>query len=520
MLETPVFFKQGDLAAKKKFEAVDGQRHRLGEYLVEHGLVHPDAVNAAILEQQVNGDRLGMILVRNGFLSHKDLVTAILHVSSDRISKEKINRSRIPAEVLEKHSIILSAETEERIFVSTMGNEMIARGIVRQYYPEKEIVFTAFIPDNMAEFVERIERTSNLGDTSTADSVLDKLLYRALAEGASDVHIIPRLKSYTVMFRFLGVRRIVHEGDLEEYLIVVSRAKDRARMDMAEKRIPQDGGFNIDYNGKLVDMRVATVPAVDGEIVVMRVLDPDRVHPRLDGLGITRLDHWRRGFNQQNGLCLICGPTGSGKTTTLNASIRELDRFGKAVYSAEDPVEYKIPYTGQVSMNPTVGLDFAQSVRSFMRADPDVIVLGEVRDPETARNAVKAADTGHLVMATLHTGSILGALSRLRDLEVPSHELRYLLRAVLVQSLVRTICTHCQGEGCIACGGTGYSQRTIVSECTSFRDYQDVDKAIDGEISWPSMFEDAVGKYREGLTTLDELRRVFGSLVENIEEQE
>lgn len=491
-------------------------KQRLGDYLVQNNMVSQNAINAALMEQEVTGDKLGIILVRNGFLTHKDLISSILHLNASRISAERVSQSRIPPDLLEEHSILLAAETDDTIYASTMDNEAVVKSIVKYYYPDKKVVFVALMPDGVSDFVDRIERTSHEFGDDSEEGVLDKLLYRALADGASDIHIIPRLASYTVFYRMLGVRRVVYEGNLEEYMTVVAQAKDRARMDLAERRVPQDGGFSIEHSGKLIDLRVATVPGADGEIIVTRVLDPDRVQPRLDKLGITRLDRWRRSFNNQHGLCLICGPTGSGKTTTLNASVREMDRFGKSIYSAEDPVEYKIPYTGQVSMNSAVGLGFARSIRSFMRADPDVIIIGEVRDEETARNAIKAADTGHMVLATLHTGSIVGSLSRLRDIGIPPHELRYLLRGVLVQSLVRIVCPACSGKGCAACGGSGYSGRTIVSECESFDDIEDVDRAIRGgkeDITWPSMMEDAIQKYNDGLTTQDELIRVFGSRV-------
>jgi general secretion pathway protein E len=225
-------------------------------------------------------------------------------------------------------------------------------------------------------------------------------------------------------------------------------------------------------------------------------------------------------------LCLICGETGSGKTTTLNASVRELDRFGKKIYTAEDPVEYRIPYVGQVSMNSGVGYGFAQAIRNFMRADPDVMILGEVRDPDTARNAVKAAETGHLVIATLHTGNIVSSLSRLRDLEIPPFELRFILRSVLVQTLVKVVCRNCEGHGhvnhavCPVCAGSGYSDRTIVSECHSFGSHTEVDEIIEmasqggkstGEWPWQTLIEDGIKKMLEGVTTSEELKRNFGS---------
>jgi len=245
----------------------------------------------------------------------------------------------------------------------------------------------------------------------------------------------------------------------------------------------------------------------------------ERVQPNLDRLGISHVGDWRRAVDRRHGLCLVCGPTGSGKSTTLTATVREMDRLGRAIYSIEDPVEYRMAYTGQVNVNPAVKLDFARVVRTFMRADPDVIVLGEVRDEETAQIAVRAADTGHMVLTTLHTGSVNGAIDRLRHLGVPAHDIKSLLRGVLVQSLVRTICRACHGAGCEACGNAGYAGRTAVSECAVFDEPGAVVAAAKGARNWRSLYEDAVAKFHAGVTTAAELRRVFGSEAKGVEQR-
>src|SRR5690606_29762511 len=318
--------------------------------------------------------------------------------------------------------------TDDTLYVSTATEEWRVREIIREYYgPTIKVEFVSYDPNRLSGFISQMHRTAQVVNTaSSKENMLSRILYRALGDGASDIHIVPRRRSYSIMFRILGVRRIIHEGPLDEYNTMLAQVKDRSSTDLAEKRKPQDGGFNIEYAGKGIDFRVATNPTAEGEVVVLRVLDPDRVHPSLDQLGITDLAKWRKGFHQQHGLCLICGPTGSGKTTALTSSIREIDRFENSIYTIEDPVEYRLPYVTHVSVNPAVGLTFANAIRAVMRSDPDVIVLGEVRDEETARNMIKAADTGHLVLATLHTGTIVGAVSRLRDLGVPPRELRYL----------------------------------------------------------------------------------------------
>ncbi len=483
-------------------------REELAAYLLDRGLVSRPILNAALAEQRVTGEPLGSILVRNGFVARADLTEAQTSHEAAAHMPEPVAATPVPLRLLEKHAIIVTGETKDAVYISTLHEEMIAARVVAKYYPGKRVRFVAFVPDHFDDFLDRVRR----GESAEGDPEgLDTLLSQAVEAGASDIHIAPRRKSYSVFFRVNGVRRLVHEGTLEQYATIAAQIKDRAAMDLAERRVPQEGRFDVELRGRAVDLRVATVPSVDGEILVLRILDAERIQPILDKLGITRVAEWRRSVDQRHGLCLVCGPTGSGKTTTLTATVREMDRLGKAVYSIEDPVEYRVAYAGQVSVNPAVSLDFAQVVRSFMRADPDVIVLGEVRDEETAKIAVRAADTGHMVLTTLHTGSVQGAIDRMRHLGVAPHDLKNLLRCVLVQSLIRTTCTACRGAGCEACGDSGYGGRTVVSECAPFENGAAVVAAAKGQRNWTTMMQDAVAKFHAGLTTGAEVRRVFGS---------
>jgi general secretion pathway protein E len=325
--------------------------------------------------------------------------------------------------------------------------------------------------------------------------------------------------------RFLGVRTLVHVSDLDEYLVLAAKIKDRSKMDLAERRISQGGGFSIEYNGRMIDLRVESVPGVFGEKIVIRILDQERVQFNLETLGISAISEWKKGISRSDGLCLICGPTGSGKTTTLNATNRHLDRFSQAIYTVEDPVEYNTPYTTQVNINEAVGLNFPRALRSFMRADPDVIIVGEVRDEDTARIAIKAAETGHLVFATLHTGSIHASIQRLRDLGIDPHELKYVLRAIMVQRLVRTVCTVCGGheeksKTCPQCNGRRYAGRSIVSECSYFPGMKDVSELLTmTDVRWKTMIEDAYEKYINGLTDENEFLRVFGAEAQDMIDQ-
>ena len=508
------------------------RRHRFGEYVHRKGLISKDALHAASMEQAVTGAKIGQILVANGFLTDKDRVEAILATEHSRISQEKVSRSKIPVDVLAEYNIIISAEQEDRIYVASAEDERLVKMIVGQYYPDKVVEMVSYDASAMNLFLASMRKMSSIDDPANAEQLmLDRIVYNALTDQASDIHIEPRATSYSIFYRKDGVRRLIHTGNMTEYQILIAKIKDRAAMDLAERRKPQDGGFQMEYSGKMIDLRIATVPVSDGgEKCVIRLLDSDRVQPSLEKLGISEVTKWRKGLRHQFGLCIICGPTGSGKTTTLNASVREMDRFGKAIYSIEDPVEYRIPFVAQVGVNNQVGLDFANGIRAFMRLDPDVMIVGEVRDRETAANAIKAAETGHLVMATLHTGSIVGAITRLKELGIEPHELRYLVRAIMVQSLVRTTCPKCKGHHeakitCATCGGSGYKGRTVVSECEYFDSPEAVSRIIPEhnkhiEETWVTKEEDAVRKMYAGMTDMAELDRVFGPSIERFLREE
>jgi len=483
---------------------------QLEDHLVEHGLISQKAIDASKLEQSLTGEDVGIILSRNGFIRQSDLTELRISVDTSNLSRERIMVSSIPIDFLIDSNTVMVAETTEKLYASSLSPEVYVEEQLAEYDP-REVNFVSLSVTDLNDYMMEMQEVSAQDD----DSLMERLIRRALREGVSDIHIRPRVRTYTVLFRYLGVCHIIYEGSIEEYQILSSRIKDSAKMDLSERRVPQGGSFQIEYKRGTVDLRVESVPTSDGEILVIRLLNPDSVNPNLNNLGITDVSAWRRGFNRAEGLCLICGPTGSGKTTTMNSTVREIDRFERAIFTVEDPVEYNIPYIGQVNVNNAVGLDFAKALRSFMRADPDVIIIGEVRDEETADNMVKAAETGHLVIATLHAGSIHGAVSRLREIGVNPRDLRYLIRSVLAQRLIRVLCQQCLGEGCAYCHDTGYGGRTIVSECAYFKSEAEAQKMIDGERWWYEMVTDAIAKYKEGKTDKKEILRVFAGEAED-----
>jgi general secretion pathway protein E len=498
---------------QKNYNFIDAQ---LYNYLYGKKFMAIDPLKAGLMETTISSESLGVILVRNGFLTQDQVVESMIELKPEYLVDEETIVPNIPPEDLKDNALMICAITDSTVYAATMKSTNKAKMVLNRHFPAHQIIFIPCNPEKLDGYLEKLDAIYN-----DDGSVVERIIRKAIQENISDIHIIPHYDSYTIMFRYLGVRHVDTMGAKDEYLSLVARIKDLSRMDLAEKRKPQDGGFQIDYNGRLVDLRVATIPTPDGENVVIRILDPENAQVKIGDLGVSNVKDWQKGMSRPDGLCLICGPTGSGKTTTLNATLKELDRFGKAIYTAEDPVEYRIPYIAQVNINASVGLDFPRAVKAFMRADPDVIIVGEVRDEETARNAIKAAETGHLVFATLHTGSIPGAVNRLRDLGVDSHELKYVLRSVLAQRLIRTLCKTCKGHGCRMCFEKGYAGRSVVSEVKYFTDMTDVLKIIttdekDVEIDWSLMIEDAFNKYKNNEVSPGEFVRVFGHEAEKM----
>ncbi len=480
----------------------------LGEYLLLNNLVSKDALHAALLEQGVTEKDLGDVLVKNGFLGHDALVDALLKVTNKNLTNEEKIVQHVPPELFYELRCKIAAETIENVYVASLSSKSQTKHRLQPYFPGRNIVFIDANPESIDNYIAKLE---TIHDSDS--SLLEQLLREAIQKGASDIHVLQRDESFTVFIRVMGVAKVIREGEPSDFLTLSARIKDRAGMDMAERRKPQDGGFDIEYNGRKIALRVATLPVLSGESIVMRILDPEKANLPLEVLGISKLTDWRKGSRRLEGLNLICGMTGSGKTTTLTATLRELDRFGKVIYTAEDPVEHRISYVRQLNINEGIGLDFSRALKAFMRADPDIIILGEVRDDNTARNAIKAAETGHLVFATLHTGSILGAVNRLRDLGVPLFELRSVLRSVLAQTLMRTVCPGCEGRNpaCPKCDGGGYAGRTVVSECHYFQSEDEVQAVMEQrKPRWSRMVDDGLEKVKQGVTDARELVRVFG----------
>ncbi|MGH0003690.1 GspE/PulE family protein [Pseudovibrio ascidiaceicola] len=487
--------------------------HRFGEVCIERGLITPEMLRVALLEQSITKKKIGNTLVEQGFITEKDRIKILLETSYDGVSEEAVIQSRIDPATLEEEGIYLASEDHDTLYISTDRDEDAVREIVQPAYRDKKLKFLNFEASAMHDFVDGLRRRARItGGSEPGQIDLDNLLSEALVRFASDIHFHPKRESTSIFYRLFGHRKLKYEITLPEYASLVSKIKSRAGMDTFNTLKPADGGFSFEYNQRLITVRVSTLPNVNGEMVILRILDPDRVQPKLDNLGITQVGRWRRAVRQRSGILLVCGPTGAGKTTTMAATFKELDRLGKHVCSVEDPPEYILPFVDQIPINLLVGLDFAKASRQLLRSDPDIVLIGEIRDAEVAQNAINLAETGHLIMATLHCESIPSVMGRMRELDVDPRKMRRLLRAVLIQNVIRTICPSCGGEGCDKCTETGYFGQTAVSEFKEFSSPHEVDEIIDGreKRDWTTMAEDAIAKAHSGVTDMDEVKLHFG----------
>ncbi len=355
-----------------------------------------------------------------------------------------------------------------RIAVAYAGGESSAAAVVGEV--ESAVDLSRLLQDLPA--VEDLLEASN---DAPIIRMLNALLTQAAKDGASDIHIEPYERSSSVRFRVDGTLREVVQPNRALHAALISRLKIMAELDIAEKRLPQDGRISLRIGGRAIDVRVSTLPSAHGERAVLRLLDKSESKFTLEALGMSGqvLTAFDRLVHQPHGIVLVTGPTGSGKTTTLYASLGRIDTATTNVLTVEDPVEYELPGIGQTQVNAKIDLTFGKALRAILRQDPDVIMIGEIRDFETAQIAIQASLTGHLVLATLHTNDAPSAITRLIDMGVEPYLLSSSLLGAQAQRLVRKLCLHCKRQdgdgrwrpvGCLECNDTGYKGRTGVYE--------------------------------------------------------
>ncbi|MDG0834059.1 type II secretion system protein GspE [Pelomonas saccharophila] len=415
-----------------------------------------------------------------------------------------------------------AASLAERIHAAYAGSESSAAVVVGE-------VESAVDLSRMMQDLPAVEDLLEAANDAPIIRMLNALLTQAAKDGASDIHIEPYERSSSVRFRVDGTLREVVQPNRALHAALISRLKIMAELDIAEKRLPQDGRISLRIGGRAIDVRVSTLPSAHGERAVLRLLDKSESKFTLEGLGMdgSVLSAFKKLVQQPHGIVLVTGPTGSGKTTSLYASLQTVDTSTTNVLTVEDPIEYELPGIGQTQVNAKIDLTFAKALRAILRQDPDVIMIGEIRDYETAQIAIQASLTGHLVLATLHTNDAPSAVTRLTDMGVEPFLLSSSLLGVLAQRLVRKLCPNCRtlgadghwhAVGCDACGHSGYRGRTGVYELMVANDAVRGlihNRSAESELEAAaqanglrSMREDGERLIATGVTSLEEVLRV------------
>jgi general secretion pathway protein E len=437
------------------------------------------------------------------------LTTLWLHPQSARSGVSEVVRNhRVDAVRLDA-----AAAVQQRISAAYAQGESSAAAVVSEVESDADL-------GRMMQELPAVADLLDISDDAPIIRMLNALLTQAARDGASDIHIEPYERSSAVRFRVDGTLREVVQPNRALHAALISRLKIMAELDIAEKRLPQDGRISLRIGTRAVDVRVSTLPSAHGERAVLRLLDKSGARLTLEAVGMQgdTLARFEPLIQQPHGIILVTGPTGSGKTTTLYAALQRLDASQANIMTVEDPIEYELPGVGQTQVNARIDLTFAKALRAILRQDPDVIMIGEIRDFETAQIAIQASLTGHLVLATLHTNDASSAVTRLTDMGVEPFLLSSSLLGVLAQRLVRKLCTPCGGTGCDACGHTGYAGRTGVFELLITTDAlraQIHHKASEADIRSAAvaggmtlMREDGERLVRAGITSQAEVVRV------------
>jgi general secretion pathway protein E len=422
------------------------------------------------------------------------------------------------SEVARKFKVV-SMQTMPQVALVQRISEAYAQGESNAASVVSEVESDADL-SRMMQDLPAVEDLLETADDAPIIRMLNALLTQAARDGASDIHIEPYERHSSVRFRVDGTLREVVQPNRALHAALISRLKIMADLDISEKRLPQDGRISLRIGTRSVDVRVSTLPSAHGERAVLRLLDKSEGKLSLEAVGMegNTLKRFTGLLAQPHGIILVTGPTGSGKTTTLYAALNQLDASSQNIMTVEDPIEYELAGVGQTQVNAKIDLTFAKALRAILRQDPDIIMIGEIRDFETAQIAIQASLTGHLVLATLHTNDSASAVTRLTDMGVEPFLLSSSLLGVLAQRLVRKVCMHCSGSGCKNCAQTGYQGRTGIYELLVTTDairaqiHNHTSEADIREAALSSgmslMRDDGERLVENGITTREELVRV------------
>ena len=553
----------------------------VADVLLEMGRLKPEQHANVRQKQSANpGSDAAMLLIEEALCTADDVLMAkaqlcglrFRHIEPENVRKEAFEKLNI--DFIKSSSVCPIAIEEETLVVATSepANVFAIEDVKRQTQMDVSVVVCSqkdieavcdalreeTVDDNLDDIISDMTEVEVVQDHKDDSEDLEKmagqspvikfvnfLISNAIHEGASDIHIEPKNKFTRIRYRIDGVLFETKQSPLKMHPAIVSRVKIMANLDISERRLPQDGKISVIVGGREVDLRVSTLPTNHGEKVVIRVLDSKSIIRGLEQLGME--PEVMTAFSGQialpHGILLVTGPTGSGKSTTLYSSLFQMDGDKLNISTVEDPVEYKLDFCNQVQVSEKIGLTFASALRSLLRQDPDIIMIGEIRDNETARIAVQSALTGHLVLSTLHTNDATSSITRLVNIGIDTYLIAASLNAVLAQRLVRKICPQCKeiyqvprnmrkyaeragvapeqlfhGAGCDHCRGSGYIGRIGIYELLvvdeAFRDMINKDASVNSmrraflKSGEPSLFDDGIKKVKRGLTTIEEVLRV------------
>jgi len=557
------------------------EKFRLGDLLIQERLISQDQLKFGLEEQKRNGRKLGRVLVDNGYVSEEQISEALakqlnvpyINLKYYNVNLETLRRlpenqaRRFRALALEDRgrtllvgmadpTDLLAYDELGRILKRSIEIAVVTEGqlletIDRVYRRTEEISGLARqlsedLGENYVDF--GVLTTTVAAEEAPVVKLLQTVFNDAMQVKASDIHIEPQQGRLVIRFRIDGVLHLQTEADSRIAPALVLRLKLMSGLDISEKRLPQDGRFNVRVRDQTVDVRIATMPTSHGESVVMRLLSQSGSFLSLDKLGMEAdmLKRFREILHRSSGMVLVTGPTGSGKTTTLYAALAEVNTVGQKIFTVEDPIEYSLAGTTQVQVNEKIDLTFARVLRSALRQDPDIILVGEMRDTDTAQIGMRAAMTGHLVFSTLHTRDAAGSLFRLVDMGVPKYMVTSSVQVELAQRLLRRVCESCiephtptpqemqwlkfegvdaghwgtlrHGRGCSHCNGTGYSGRLGVYEmlemdrdmleAASHTDARHFTRAAEEFMKGKTVLDHAILQMIKGVTTASEVMQI------------
>jgi len=560
---------------------------RIGDLLLAKGYATEEQIRTGLSIQQKTGKKLGNILVDAGIITEDQLVEVI----SERLKIAKLNLSSlvinphviatVPIDIAKKYNVIPVFKMGNTLTVAmvdpldvialdeikyhtkciikrAVAGEKAIKEAIDQYYSVADSVRDIIGKDTEEDIaIDRgttVKPAEIIAGDSTVVRLVDMIITRAVQVGASDIHFEPDENQLRIRYRVNGVMREEAAPPKKLQAEVISRIKIASELDVSEKRLPQDGRMSVNIDSREVDLRVSTLPTIHGEKIVIRILDKRNLRTGLPELGMnaTLLESWRKHIRKPEGLILISGPTSSGKTSTLYASLQEINSIEKNIITVEDPVEFSLPLINQNQINEKAGLTFASALRSMLRQNPDIIMVGDIRDSETAAIAIRASLTGHLVLSTIHTNDSVATVTRLMDMGIEPYMVASAIAALLAQRLVRTLCPECKEEielprnvlervfpagpppdakfctntGCIKCRGTGFGGLTGIYEIVNVTDrIREMvlehkseanirnEAAING---YRPLFEAGLELAAHGVTTLDEVLKVTSQLFQQV----